>query len=491
MSAPVIDQSTILYRLNDVPRPFPKALGLGLQHVLTMFGATVAVPLLLGPAMGMTPGELAILISSVMLASGIATFLQVRFGTGLPIIQGVSFAFLGPFFAIIAATAAQGGPVTMQFIAGAIIAGSFVEMAVGYSGLLGRLRRFVSPVVIGPVIALIGLALFEVGAPQAGLNWWLSGTVIVCAFLFALVLSHRVALFRLFPILLAVLVAYGLAVLLTVTGVYGADTPGYVNFGTLGESPWVRNPATLIFPWGLPQFSLGFILATLAGYLASMIESFGDYHSISLAAGEPYPTQKQISRGIGAEGVGCFFTGLVGGFASTSYTENIGLVALTKVASRYVVYIAAALLVLLGLVAKFGALIATIPTPIVGGLYCTLFGLIASIGLANSAKADLSSQRNQLIIGFCLFMGLSVPAYFRGVERLGFEPHAITIPGAQWLGDMIVTIGSTGMAVAAILGLILDNIIPGTDEERGLTAPEVAVPATESGELPGGQTPAG
>lgn len=457
------------FGLDDVPRPFPKAFGLGLQHVLTMFGATVAVPLLLGPQMGLEAAELAILVSSVMIASGVATFLQVTIGTRLPIIQGVSFAFLGPFFAIIAGTA--GGGVTMQYVAGAIIAGAALEIVLGYSGLFGKVREFISPVVIGPVIALIGLALFEVGAPQAGLDWWLAGTVIAGAFLFSLVLAPRVRFFGLFPILLAVLVAYALAAALTVTGVYTPDHAGYVDFGGVAAAPWVRNVVgdfSVFFPWGLPQFSLGFVLATLAGYLVSMIESFGDYYAINRAAQGPELTAKQVNRGIGAEGIGCAFTGLFGGFASTSYTENIGLVALTRVASRYVVYIAAALLVVLGLVTKFGAVVATIPEPIVGGLYCTLFGLIASIGLSNSARADLSSQRNQLIIGFCLFMGLSVPAYFSGVPSLGYPAQVVSIPGAQWLGDMIQTIGSTGMAVAAILGLLLDNLIPGTRRERGL-----------------------
>jgi solute carrier family 23 (nucleobase transporter), member 1 len=119
--------------------------------------------------------------------------------------------------------------------------------------------------------------------------------------------------------------------------------------------------------------------------------------------------------------------------------------------------------------------VATLPAPIVGGLYCALFGLIASIGLSVTARADLSSQRNQLIVGFILFMGLSVPAYFAGVEALGFEPGAVTLDWAPWLADTINTVGSTGMAVAAILGLLLDNLIPGAPEERGLaveTPPE-------------------
>ena len=446
------------YTLNDVPRPFPLALGLGVQHVLTMFGATIAVPLLLGPALGMGQDDIAILISSVMIASGVATFIQVRFGTRLPIIQGVSFSFLGPFFAIIAGTA--GGAVSMQFIAGAILGGALVEMAVGYLGLFGLIRRFVSPVVIGPTIALIGLSLFQVGAPQAGQNWWLATVVVIGVFAFSLILAPKVRFFSLFPILLAVLTAYFAALILSWIGVIEEGAPGYIDYGTLSASPWVRNPVDLFFPWGAPKFTLGFFLATLAGYLASMIESFGDYHAISAAAGAPRPSTKTISRGIGAEGIGCFFTSVFGGFASTSYTENIGLIALTRVASRYVVYIAAGVLVVLGFVSKFGALIATIPAPVVGGLYLTLFGLIASIGLSQAAKADLSSQRNQMIIGFCLFAGLSFPAYFQNVE--------VTISWADWLGDMIKTVGSTGMAVAAIFGLILDNVIPGTAAERGL-----------------------
>ncbi len=456
---PEIQRKTVLYGLDEVPKPFLRSLGLGVQHVLTMFGATVAVPLILGQALQMSANQTAILVSACMLAAGISTLIQVNFGSKLPIVQGTSFSFLGPFFAIIAATG--GGALSMQYIAGAIMSGAIVEMLVGYSGLIGTLRRFISPVVIGPTIALIGLALFEVGAPMAGQNWYLAGIVIVCAFLFSLVLAPRNNFFRLFPILLAIVVAYVVALLGSVSGIIAPGTPGYVSFEAVASSAWIRNPVTVVFPWGMPKFSLAFFLATLAGFLASMIESFGDYHSICAAAGVADPTEKQINRGIGAEGIGCFVAGLVGGFSNTSYTENIGLVGLTRVASRYVVNVAAVVLILLGLFSKFGAIVATIPGPIVGGVYCTLFGLIASVGISNLMRADMSSQRNQMIVGFTMFMGLSLPAYFKGVE--------VTIPGAQWLGDIIKTIGSTGMAVAAIFGLLLDNLIPGTPEERGLT----------------------
>ncbi len=452
------------YTVDEVPKPFGKALFLGVQHVLTMFGATVSVPLLLGPIMGMSPEQIAVLISAVMLASGVATFLQVNFGTRLPIIQGVSFAFLGPFFGIIGAVGAMGPEVTMQHIAGAIMLGALVEMVVGFTGLIGKLQRFVSPVVIGPVIALIGLSLWYVGAPNAATNVLLATIVIALAFIFALILGPKQPFFSLFPVLLAVVIAWLVGYILTLGGVYAPGDPGYIDLSAVAAAPWFR--WNIILPWGMPRFEFGFFLVILAGYLASMIESYGDYHAINEISEAGELTDKQVSRGIGFEGVGCFLTGIFGGFASTSYTENIGLVGITRVASRYVVNIGVVVLIVLGLFGKFGAAVSSIPTPIVGGLYCALFGLIASIGISHSAKADLSSMRNQMIIGFCLFMGISVPGIFNGTHLA--DPIQLQFEWAPWLSNIINIVGSTGMAVAAIFGLILDNVIPGTDEERGL-----------------------
>jgi uracil-xanthine permease len=454
--------SDMIYGLDDVPKPFSKAVILGLQHVLTAFGATISVPLLLAPSLGLSGSDVALLVSCAMFCAGLATFVQVNFGTRLPILQGVSFSFLSPFFAIIAATVSQGPNVSMQYIAGAILLGSLVEIVVGFSGIIGKLQRIITPVVIGPVISLIGLTLFGAGAPSAGDNWLLSGIVIVGIFLFTFVLGKKNKFFSLYPVLLSIATAYGVAVLLTLTGVYSAGTAGFVDFSSVANAPWVRLPQDIILPWGLPKFDFGFFLITLAGFLASMIESYGDYQAINSAAGGPELTPKQVSRGIGCEGIGCLLTSLFGGFSSTSYTENIGLVTLTKIASRYVLNIGVVILLVLGVVGKFGGLIATIPMPIVGGLYCSMFGLIAALGIQNVAKADLSSQRNLMIIGFCLFMGLSMPAYF--------QASPLHFANAEWLSNIINTIGSTGMAVAAIFGLILDNVLPATDKERGISS---------------------
>ncbi len=472
------NNNQVIYGLDDRP-PFPRAVVLALQHALTMFGATVSVPLLLGPMMFDDPTSaaaksmIASMISAVMLCAGLATLIQVTFGSRLPIIQGVSFSFLAAFIAVINDCNEKGlaPPEMMQYIAGSIIVGAVVEITIGFSGLMGVVRRMLSPVVIGPVIMLIGLALFKHGAPKAGQYWPISGLTIGLVILFSLILSRHSRFFRIFPILCAIVIVCGLCFVLSKTGTFPSGHPANINLDAVGASAWVRlSPNDLILPWGAPKFQLGFIMAALAGYMASMVESFGDYHACSYMAGAGDPTPRQISRGIGCEGVGCLLTGLLGAFSSTSYSENIGLVGLTKVASRYVVQIAAIILILLGIFGKFGAFAATIPGPVVGGLYCALFGLISAVGIQQLSKADLSSDRNLFIAGFSLFMGLSVPAYFDG-SVVGMYP-----PGAGPLLDslppdiasMVGAIGNTGMAVAAICGIVLDNLVPGTPEERGL-----------------------
>ncbi len=477
-----------IYGLDDRPQ-LPRALVLGAQHVLTMFGATVSVPLLFGPVMGMSAADTARLISSVMLCSGLATIVQVKFGSRLPIVQGVSFSFLAAFFLIIGTVAPEAeatgvplGPLAMQYIAGAIILGALFEMVIGFSGLVGALRKLLTPVVIGPVIMLIGLALFQHGAPKAGTHWPISGLTIVLIIGFSLVLARTKRFFRLFPILSAVVLVTTLCYVLTAAGVFPGGHPSNVNLEAVREARWLRlTPGELVFPWGLPKFHLGFFFAILAAYLASIIESIGDYHAISYMSGSGDPTRKQLSRGIGAEGIGCFLTGVFGGFASTSYSENIGLVGLTKVASRWVVLLGGILLILLGIFGKFGGIAAAIPGPVVGGLYCALFGLIAAIGVQQLAKADLASDRTLFIAGFSLFMGLSVPAYFSAVSSTEgmqagqmlamYQPTAQGLLAAMppTLAGIVTSIGSTGMAVAAIIGLVLDNLIPGTPAERGLT----------------------
>ena len=456
------NKTSLLYNIDDNP-PVLETVILGLQHYLTMFGSTVAIPLILAPAFGIIdPVEKGWLIATMFFVSGITTLLQTAFGNRLPIVQGGTFSFLAPTFAIcgMAALANAGWEVRMQHVQGAIIAGSLVEISVGASGIIGRLLRFVGPITIAPTIALSGLALFKFGAPEAGGHWPIGGLTILLIILFSQYLRQKHRTFELYPILLAIATAWIVSATLTTVGLFPEGHPSHTSLDNLKNAPWFRIPYP--FQWGFPQFGAAAFIGMLAGYIASMVESIGDYYACARLSGAPTPDKHVINRGITFEGIGCLVAGIFGtGNGTTSYSENIGAIGLTRVGSRRVVQAGAVIMILLGMVSKFGALFTTIPQPIVGGMYCAMFGMIVAVGLSNLQFVDLNSARNLFILGFAFFMGLSVPEYF-AQQPMQFEP--------AWVASILNTLGSTGMAVGAFTALALDNTILGTDEERGLKA---------------------
>jgi len=466
MSQPEGHRPDLIYGIDDKP-PLLETAALGLQHYLTMFGSTVAIPLILSEPLGLTdPVEKGKLIATMFFVSGITTILQVTWGNRLPIVQGGTFSFLGPTIAICGMAAVADGDwqMKMQAVQGAIIIGAVVEIAVGASGLVGKMLRFVGPITIAPTIALIGLALFKFGAPVAGTDWWMGGLTIGLIILFSQYLRTTARAFELYPILLAIVGAWGVSVALTLAGVFPEGHPSHASFANLEAAPWVRVPWP--FQWGAPSFGAAAFVGMFAGYIASMVESIGDYYACARLSGAPVPDEKTINRGITFEGIGCLIAGIMGtGNGTTSYSENIGAIGLTRVGARRVVQAGALIMIVLGTVAKFGALFTTIPQPIVGGMYCAMFGMIASVGLSNLQFVDLNSGRNLFILGFAFFMGLSLPEYFNANPvALG---EGLFLEG---LSDVINILGKAGMAVGAFLALLLDNTIPGTPEERGLVA---------------------
>jgi nucleobase transporter 1/2 len=210
----------------------------------------------------------------------------------------------------------------------------------------------------------------------------------------------------------------------------------------------------------------------LAGYLASMIESIGDYYACARISEAPVPTGRMISRGLGAEGLGCFVAGILQTCnGTTTYSENIGSIGLTRVASRRVVRCGAAVMLIIPIVAKFGAVLATLPKPVTGAMFVGLFGMIASVGLSNLQIVNLNNSRNLFIIGLSFFAGLSVPYHFSPMLSANAVPIDWSAAGGfiRVIGDILQAILTTGMAVTAILGIILDNLLPGaTRAERGL-----------------------
>lgn len=471
--------SGLIYNLDDKPETIRETVAISVQHVLSMFSGTVAVPLLLAPVMGMSIEQTGLLISLVLITSGIATFVQVYLGTRLPIIQGASFVFLGTFLSIINFVKTEQGAaqpeVMMQYIMGAVILGGIAEMIIGYTGLVGKIKKIMTPVVIGPVIFLIGISIFEFAAPKAGLFWPVALLVIGLIIFFSYVLGNKNIMFRLYSILLGIGVAYILCLLLTYTNVFNECHPCFVSFTQVDSAPWLQNPADLFLPWGMPKFSLVFFISILVGYGISMVESIGDYHSCCYMCDVDEPDSKLLSKGIGAEGLGCVITGLMGAFSNTSYTQNVALIGLTKVASRVLALVSGVILILIGLFSKVGVLIASIPEPIIGATYCVLFAMIAGLGLSQLKKVDLNKDRNVFTIGFAIFMGLSLAAYFKGVHSdTGLEnPHIFAgwdyLPKPfewevnQQLADIVNAIGKNPMATAAIVAIVLDNLLPNKD----------------------------
>ena len=483
------DSSFVDYGIEDEP-PLGTSLLLGVQHYLTMVGANIAVPLILASALGMPQALWPRFIGTFFVVSGVATLAQTGLGNRYPIVQGAPFSMLAPALAVIGVVQASNptGPAwqaALLQLQGAIIVAALVEVAVGYFGLLGRLKAYISPVVIAPTIALIGLSLFNVGQVTAKTNdFWLLGLTLLLVVLFSQYLdtSHRV--FRMFPVLLGVVAAYAVAVALSLTGVYAPDATGYVDIWRVFEAPLLV--PVYPFQWGVPRFELSFVVGMLAGVAASMIESFGDYHAVARLSGVGAPSEKRINHGIGMEGIMNVFAGVMGTGGSTSYSENIGAIGLTGVASRYVVQIGAVVMLVVGFVGWFGQLVATIPDPIVGGLYVAMFGQIVAVGLSNLKFVDLDSSRNIFIVGVALFVGLAVPSYMGNVGsaeafRQGMAGIALVGPvlGSRVVADTVYVIGSTGMAVGGLFAFVLDNTVEGSRDERGLNEWEAAAERDE------------
>lgn len=484
------------YTVTDVP-PLGLTVLLGFQHYLTMLGSTILIPLLLVPAMGGNGEDLTNVICTIFFVSGLNTLVQTTFGDRLPIVQGGSFAFLGPTFGIIANPEVQAiaDPrerfrTVMCLVQGAIIVCAVIQMALAYTGIFAKLVRFISPLVIAPVITVIGLSLYAVGMPGVTECLEVGLVQIGAVILFSQLLNKvdipmgkfgNFPVFKLFPIICAVFVTWLYAGILTAANVWeeGSVCRADSKVDIITDSNWFRFP----YPgqWGTPLFRTYAVVPMLGGALASMIESVGDYYACARISGAPPPSGAVIARGIGGEGFGMLISGLFGsGNGTTSYSENVGALAVTRVGSRIVVQMAAVLMIVASLFTKFGALLASIPAPMVAGLYCCLLGLIAAVGLSNLQYVDLNSPRNIFILGFTLFNSMSIagPGGYFDLASRGAAWPCNTIEGgcpngnpfmtdSDALNSVFLSLFNSAIIMAWLIGFLLDVIIPGTREERG------------------------
>ncbi|KAM8860808.1 solute carrier family 23 member 1 [Synchiropus picturatus] len=506
------EKADLVYALNDRP-PWYLCILLGFQHYILAFGGIIAVPLILAEPLCIQHNNAAKsqLISTMFFVSGICTLLQTTVGTRLPILQGGTFSFITPTLAILALPkwqcTAPKGPVIlsmqlhnntsplqmenkddmwmsrMREIQGAILVSSLLQVVLGFSGLVGFVLKYIGPLAIAPTINLIGLSLFIEAGKKSGGHWGIAALTVCLILLFSQYLSKvdvpliaykdkkwkvfQYPLFKLFSALLGMCLSWLVCFLLTVFDVlpsksdqYGFSARTDINLDAVSDSPWFRVP----YPgqWGLPTFSVSSILGMMAGVLASTMESIGDYYACARLAGAPPPPTHAINRGIAVEGIGCILAGLWGtGNGTTSYSQNIAALGITKVGSRLVIQATGLLMIILGIFGKFGAVFITIPDPVIGGMFLVMFGMIAAVGISNLQYVDLNSSRNLLILGFSTFSGLVLPTWFHS------NPGIIDT-GIKELDQIIIVLFTTHMFIGGFFGFILDNTIPGTDKERGL-----------------------
>ncbi|KAG5840517.1 hypothetical protein ANANG_G00189640 [Anguilla anguilla] len=509
----------MIYTIEDTP-PWYLCIFLGLQHYLTCFSGTIAVPFLLVEAMcvGFDQWATSQLIGTIFFCVGITTLLQTTFGCRLPLFQASAFAFLAPARAILSLDKWKCNDTAVPVlnstelmhtehiwhprireIQGAIIVSSLIEVCIGALGLPGVLLKYIGPLTITPTVALIGLSGFQAAGERAGKHWGIAMLTIFLVLLFSQYArnvqlplpiyrakkgwtSYRLQLFKMFPIIMAILVSWLLCFIFTVTDVFPPEKEKYGFYartdarqGVLAAAPWFKVPYP--FQWGVPTVTAAGVIGMLSAVVASIIESTaaGVITAKRLASPPvlcppaPHPRYQQVrqrqvtytlNRGIFIEGLSCVLDGLFGtGNGSTSSSPNIGVLGITKVGSRRVIQYGAALMLLLGLVGKFSALFASLPDPVLGALFCTLFGMITAVGLSNLQFVDLNSSRNLFVLGFSIFFGLVLPSYLK-------ENPLVT--GIVEIDQVLNVLLTTAMFVGGSVAFVLDNTIPGTLEERGI-----------------------
>ncbi|KAA0724449.1 Solute carrier family 23 member 2 [Triplophysa tibetana] len=506
-------ENNLIYSINDRP-PWYLCILLGFQHYILAFGGILAIPLILAEPLCIKENNAAKsqLISTIFFVSGLCTLLQTTLGTRLPILQGGTFTFITPTLAILAlpkwrcpdTSAVPNHNTTVSVLAendevwkarireiqGAILVASTLQLVLGLSGLVGLVLRFIGPLAIAPTINLIGLSLFIQAGQKSGAHWGIAALTVCLIFLFSQYLSKvdvpliaykdkkwkvfQYPLFKLFSALFGMCGAWLICFLLTYFNALPSSPQEYgymartdINLDAVTSAAWFYVP----YPgqWGLPTVSLSSVLGMMAGVLASTMESIGDYYACARLSGAPPPPTHAINRGIAVEGIGCILAALWGsGNGTTSYSQNIAALGITRVGSRLVLQTAGLLMILLGLFGKFSAVFITIPDPVIGGMFLVMFGMIAAVGISNLQYVDLNSSRNLLILGFSTFSGLVLPTWFHS------NPGIINT-GIIELDQLIVILFTTHMFIGGFFGFVLDNTIPGTDEERGIKSWRKAV----------------
>ena len=441
--------SFVEYGIDDEP-PTGEAVPLGVQHLLAMFLSTAALPLVIARAIGLGGADTTFILQMALLVAGVATVVQAYplgpVGARLPIVMGTSAIFVAPLIDV-------GSQFGLAAIFGAVILAAPVEVAIGY--FIDDVRGLFPPLVTGVVVMLVGLTLIPVaidyaaGGPGAadygGLHHLgLAGLV----FVIALGLNQFFEGFlRMASVLIAVVVGYLAAIPL-----------GLLDLSRVGTAGWIALPVPL--KYGV-AFEPSAVLVVAFAYVITAMETIGDVSGTTEAVNRD-PEGDELKGGLVADGVMSAVAGLFNAFPNTSFSQNVGLISFTGVASRYVVAICGGLLVVLGFVPKVAAVVAAMPNAVLGGAAIVLFGMIFSVGVRIVARRVPLTQRNLTIIASSVVLGV-------GVE---VRPDVVS----QLPEDLQLLVGS-GLIAGGVTALVLNVVLPENGEDV----------ATEPATPPGGE----
>ncbi|WP_435274000.1 uracil-xanthine permease family protein [Psychrobium sp. nBUS_13] len=435
------------------PNYMPKlsvAIPLGIQHVLAMFVSNVTPAIIIAGAAGFGFGSnspdfisMLYMMQMCMLLAGVTTLLQTvgagPIGARLPIVQGTSFAFIPILIPLVAGK----GVDAMAAVTGGILVGGLFQACLG--PLVGRLRFALPPLVTGLIVTMIGLSLLKVGiqyaaggvpaigTPEYGSlqNWGVAFIVIIVT----LVLKFFTkGLLSVSSILLGLIAGYVVA--------YGL---GMVNFANVGKAAVFAAPKVL--PFGI-EFTVAAVLGICLMAFISAIETVGDVSGITKGGADREATDTEIKGATYADGLGTAFSSIFGGLPNTSFSQNVGLIAMTRVMSRHVATIGAIFLIICGFIPKVGAVISTIPIEVLGGGVILMFGMVVSSGIKMLGDVDWTS-RNMVIFAISLSLGFG----------LMLEPGAL-----QHMPSTVKALLGTGLLPAAFIAIILNLIVP--DEKQ-------------------------
>ncbi len=428
----------------------PKMFILGFQHLFAMFGATILVPILVN---NYFEGEGLSIQVTLFFAGAGTLFFHLCSKLKVPAFLGSSFAFLGGFYTISQMDTGIFAGMTMgeklpYACGGIVVAGLLYLVLALIIKLVGinKVMRYLPPVVTGPIIMCIGLSLAPSAISNASTNWLLAFIALAVVVIFNI---WGKGMFKILPILMAVLISYVCAIIFNALGMTNADGSSILNFATVSEAAWVGLPDFFI-----AKFNIQAILVMAPIAIASMMEHIGDISAISATTGEDFISDPGLHRTLIGDGIATSLSAMFGGPANTTYGENTGVLELSKVHDPKVVRLAAYYAIILSFIPKMSEIIGTMPSAIVGGISFILYGMISAIGVRNVVEnhVDFTNSRNLIIAAVILVCGLGFS------DGLTFTVAATDIT-------------LTSLAIAAIAGVLLNAILPGKDYDYGNPEP--------------------